>query len=721
MGTKFWVFGREDVSFPVHADPPPTGVHFQMTVESSSTTRVCPQCGTETNARFCGHDGSATVEKVRVAKRVSHSEDSAVIARRYRLEQPLAEGSLGVSYRATDLERDEPVLVQLLPPQLSHDLEFVARFQKEGRLVSVLDHPNIARVREFGVADDGRLFIAEELALGPTLGEVLQRSGPLDPRRIISIAKEIFSALAAAHASGLLHRSLGLDNVLLVTRPGLPEVVKVRCFGLAQALIDEEAEPFVWPAPLVSASPTMAPEQARGRGVSGHADIYSAGAVLYALITGRPVFSETSPSDLLVAHSVKIPVLPERDGRTLSGPLIDLVMQCLEKKPWNRPESAQKLIELLHAAGPVPIIGAPSPTMEFGPPPADARGPKSRTSPRPAYGVPPPTHQAPISREVRRPAPEPPRPRRLSNPRMAVEPEDAATRIVDRASLAKTRIVEESAPTRAMPIDRVARPEPSEPSVVVRRSPSPLVAFLLGLIFAGGLAALVVWLTRAPSVPEPARVEPVPEVRADNALEVGPTPEVAAEPDIVVPDAALSELPPDTSTSAEEVLLADVEPQDLALPDAQPPDVADVAIAVPLSDTVQEVRPADVVPLNDGSVADVAVRDTMDKSKKVKDVDNREVSKVRDPLADLEDPEFATPREAVARKILVDSDPGAATVSANGRVLGETPLYVEWQEGTSGVDISVSKPGYRTIRTRIGPGIGRAVKLNLSPVPPETP
>ncbi len=708
-----------------------------MTVESSSTTRICPQCGTETNAKFCGHDGFATVEKVRTVRRSSPTDEGAVIARRYRLEHQLAEGPLGASYRATDLERDEAVLVRLLPSQFSHDLELVARFQRECRLVSVLEHPNIVRVREFGVADDGRLFIAEELALGPSLSEVLQRSGALDPRRVLPIAKELFSALAAAHASGLLHRSLGLDNILLVTRPGLPEAVKVRAFGLAQALIDEEADPFVWPAPLVSASPTMAPEQARGRGVSGHADIYSAGAVLYALIAGRPVFSETSPSDLLVAHSVKIPLLPERDGRTLSGPLVDIIMQCLEKKPWNRPESAAKVIELIHAAGPVPVIGAPSPTMEFGPPPADARGPKSRNSPRPAYGVPPPTHQPPISRELKRPAPEPPRPRRLSNPRMAVEPEDAATRIVDRASLAKTRIVEESAPTRAMPIERVARPEPSEPSVVVRRAPSPLLAFLLGLVLAGGVAVLVVWLTRSPSEPmrPPEVAGPGDSTPANRAPEAGPTPETSTESappnEVAVPSDKGSEVtlqevapdavPSDASPLADALLASsDAALSDAALREVSATDTATSDSGMRPSDGTQEVRLADATPLNDGSVVD-ATRDTVDRSKKPKDVETREVSKPKDPLADLEDPEFATPREVVARKILVDSDPGSATVSANGRVLGETPLYVEWQEGSSGVDISVSKPGYRTIRTRIGPGIGKAVKLNLTPVPPETP
>ncbi|HRE92453.1 MAG TPA: serine/threonine-protein kinase, partial [Myxococcota bacterium] len=253
------------------------------------TERYCPQCGEVTHALICRNDGFATtVRGVAAAPIELGQRMGELFAGRYRLEQLVRTNPLGAWYRATDERTRTPVEVHLLPAGLFADLSLVARFQREAPLIAAVEHPNLLRVLDHGLAPDGTLFFSHELALGPTLAELVEREGALDPRRVAAIGLSILEALDEAHDHGLLHRSLGLHNVVL-QRVGADDVVKVAHTGLAKILCDDEAQPFVWPPALVGAWRTMAPEQARGRGVTGHADLYSVGAILYELLTGKPV------------------------------------------------------------------------------------------------------------------------------------------------------------------------------------------------------------------------------------------------------------------------------------------------------------------------------------------------------------------------------------------------------------------------------------------------
>jgi len=730
-------------------------------------TRICPQCGTESQAPFCRADGFATVDSARYLARDLHSREGDTLAARYRLDQLIGRSALGSTYRATDLRLGVAVAVRLLAPWLATDLGLIARFQREGRLVASLAHPNIVHVMEHGVAEDGTLFIAQELVAGPTLAEALTRSGPFDPLRVVALGHEIFDALSEAHAHGVLHRSLGLDNVVLVTRPGGGESVKIGDFGLVQVLADDNATPFTYPQVLSGAWRAMAPEQARGKGVSGHADLYSVGCILYELVTGRPVFGDGSPSDLLVAHSVKMPPPLDREGRLLAGPLVELVMRCLEKKPWNRPDGAQKALDQLELSRTQPVLPLPNPTAEFAAPPVGATGQrvKPRTNP---YG-----HAVPATLTTTRPTLHPieptnmptdpkgvPRPMAVKPQRLRNSPTAPEVSPAPRATAEVTTLSRSLAPgasaARAESSDRgfASRADlnptgraPGDPDFA-RRSRSPLLWFIAGMVAAGLVAFAIIWLSRddrqaepqsgvahiatsqganpvapvaAPPEPPPERAAITPEViaAADTttiasdattmaATEAGPSDAEATSMAIAEPVAA--------TATAPMVAAADVE-----VVDALVVETVAVARTVEVSQPL-EVAPAAVAPvpatrddaparLNGKVAGKEPNRTPAVDPKKPRDKNGRPI----DPLADLEDPDIVAPKvvDATLQKVLIDSDPIGAKIAVGGRVVGETPMYVEWHG--DGVDVVVTKVGYRPVRQRLGSGTGRAVRFALVP------
>ncbi len=716
---------------------------------------------------YCRVDGFATVGRSRFPGVDPALREGETLVGRFRLDQVIGSGPLGVAYRATDLRLGTHLLVRILPGGLSADLRLVARFQREGRLVASLAHPNIVRVAEHGVSEDGTLFVAQELVLGPTLAEVLAKEGPLEPRRVVAIGREIFDALVEAHTHGVLHRSLGLDNVLLHRRPDGGEMVKVSHFGLARVLADDEAEPFVWPGSLVAAWRTMAPEQARGRGVSGHADLYSVGAILYELLTGRSVFSESSPSDLLVAHSVKIPHAPEREGRMLVGPLIDVIMRCLEKKPWNRPDGAQKALDQLEAARNHPLLVSPTPTAEFGAPSPDA----SRTGPpsgRPTndptrpnvepvpvampitqqqkratnpYGVKPPSPSQPVpvaypaSRPLVRPtvereqSPPEPRSRRVTQP-SAVGPgaplsQGGVSPRTGRDSRME-RSLSYGVQVGARPEPGGSSAEPSDPDLIIRGGPSPFVAFVLGLVVAGGLGGLGYFLIFGGSggkTSDSAAETQVLDTPVEPVAGAAPVAvSTLADPPIVIaqatPDAAAAAPAPDAASPeapAPDAAVAAATPAAPTAPDAASAPVANAATdpAKPVAPAIPAPTDAKRIPAPTAPLHTATARKDPSKTEKPEKPEPPKKGPV-DPLADLEDPDFVTrPTPPSLRKVLVDSDPVGAKVAVRGQIIGETPIYVEWEEDAAGVDIVVSKVGYQPIRTRLSAGVGRAVRLSL--------
>ena len=257
-------------------------------------------------------------------------------------------------YLAHDEELDRAVALKILAENLAGDATFRDRFEREARLAARLSHPNVVRVFDVGESD-GRPFIVMEYVEGHTLADELGRHGPLAPERAVDLALQICSGLEAAHASGLVHRDVKPRNLLL--RPD--GVLKIADFGIARAA---ESTRLTEIGTILGTAAYLAPEQAEGVEATPAADLYSVGAVLYELLTGRVPYTATSLVELLAKQQAGPP------GRIAGVPTwLELaVSRCLEPDPSERPATAGDLAGEL-AQGSTPTIplarGAPGPPV----------------------------------------------------------------------------------------------------------------------------------------------------------------------------------------------------------------------------------------------------------------------------------------------------------------------------------------------------------------------
>jgi hypothetical protein len=256
---------------------------------------------------------------------------------RYQIQSLLGSGGMGEVYKALDAALGRPVALKVLRPELSADPERLARFLREARAASALNHPNILTIHEVGDHDASR-FLVSEFVEGESVRQRLER-GSLTLREILDIGIQTASALAAAHAATIVHRDIKPDNLML--RPD--GYVKVLDFGVAtfarpaagsgDAMMTMAATVETSPGTIVGTIAYMSPEQARGLAVDGRSDCFSLGVVLYELVTGRAPFVGPTASDLLVAILEREPPSLRFAARTLPPPLEWIIEKALEKDP----------------------------------------------------------------------------------------------------------------------------------------------------------------------------------------------------------------------------------------------------------------------------------------------------------------------------------------------------------------------------------------------------
>jgi len=264
--------------------------------------------------------------------------NAEVLAARYRIGQPLGQGGMANVYLAHDEELDRPVALKILADNLAGDATFRDRFEREARLAARLSHPNVVGVFDVGESE-GRPFIVMEYVEGDTLAHELVRHGALPPARALELALQICSGLEAAHASGLVHRDVKPRNLLL--RPD--GVLKIADFGIARAA---ESTRLTEIGTILGTAAYLAPEQAEGLEATPAADLYSVGAVLYELLTGRVPYAATSLVELLAKQQAGRPA----PIAGVPAALERAVVRCLEPDPAERPPSAGALAAELTAA-----------------------------------------------------------------------------------------------------------------------------------------------------------------------------------------------------------------------------------------------------------------------------------------------------------------------------------------------------------------------------------
>jgi Tol biopolymer transport system component len=262
----------------------------------------------------------------------------------YEIVSQLGQGGMGVVFRARDTKLDRDVAVKVLPKNLAEDPDALGRFEREAKAVAALSHPNILAIHDFG-REAGTVYAAMELLEGETLRQRLA-DGALPPRKAVEIALEIASGLAAAHEKGIVHRDLKPENVFLLASGQ----VKVLDFGLARMAPVAPEGPDV-PTISLSTEPGrvmgtvgyMAPEQVRGKTVDARADIFSFGAVLYEMLTGKRAFRGESSVETLNAILREDPPSLFESTQNVSPALERIVRRCLEKRPEERFRTAHDL------------------------------------------------------------------------------------------------------------------------------------------------------------------------------------------------------------------------------------------------------------------------------------------------------------------------------------------------------------------------------------------
>lgn len=286
-----------------------------------------------------------------------------VLGGRYRLLSTLGRGGMGEVWKAHDELLDRPVAVKLILPQRIGTEEVVARFRREARLTARLGtHPNVVTLYDFDQDApegdrDGPVYAVMELVPGRPLNHVLRESGPMPIARAALLISQAAAGLGAAHAAGIAHRDVKPGNLMVVEEGSGADVLKVLDFGIAAFTAASRSRRLTQTGQVVGTPLYMPPEQIRGEPGESAGDLYSLGAILHLVLTGRPPFRAEDHLAVLRMHLVEepVPVTALRPDVPLA--LATLVGQMLAKRPEERPVDAEEVSERL-----APFLPGPSAT-----------------------------------------------------------------------------------------------------------------------------------------------------------------------------------------------------------------------------------------------------------------------------------------------------------------------------------------------------------------------
>lgn len=331
--------------------------------EVSDTSRYCPSCGRELVRRTPSSPFSTpTLDELQTAASLpvpilqARFVPGMLLADRYRIVAPVGQGGMGEVYRAEDLRLGQTVALKFLPKPISRDPSAWQQMQAEVRIARQISHPNVCRVFDIGESNDGP-FITMEFIEGEDLKSLLKRIGHLPVDKGLQIAYQICAGLAAAHELGVVHRDLKPANIMLDDHGR----IRITDFGLAALVSGLRKDDMRAGTPAY-----MAPEQITGKEVTRRTDIYSAGLVIYELLSGRPAMPASSASDL----ERRLDSLPMRLSKLVKGldPGVErIISRCLEPNPALRPASITEVIAALPGRDPlraaVALGETPSPEM----------------------------------------------------------------------------------------------------------------------------------------------------------------------------------------------------------------------------------------------------------------------------------------------------------------------------------------------------------------------
>ncbi len=268
-----------------------------------------------------------------------------VVAGRYRLENRLGEGGMGVVYRARHVLIDRVVALKLIRPDLRTETHLRAWMLREARAANRVDHAHIIDIHDIGETEEGELYLVMEYLVGTALSSEIAK-GPFPIARAVDVLEQMAAALGRAHDLGVVHRDLKSDNILLTNRVGRKDFVKILDFGLAHLARD----PRLAPKGAVFGTPEyMSPEQARGEEANASSDLYALGILLFEMCTGKLPFHSHDREQLLEMQRTAPPPNPRTIKSDIHPEAEKIILRLLQKEASRRYKDAHHLSEDLKA------------------------------------------------------------------------------------------------------------------------------------------------------------------------------------------------------------------------------------------------------------------------------------------------------------------------------------------------------------------------------------
>jgi serine/threonine-protein kinase len=270
----------------------------------------------------------------------------------YKIKNKLGEGGMGSVYMAEHPLIGKRVALKILHAEFSGKEDVVKRFFQEAKAVNDIQHPNIVDIVDYGVISNphgqGTVYFIMEFLDGPSLADVIRNEAPLAPERALAIGLQIADALGACHKSGVVHRDLKPDNIILIPRGREPDFVKVLDFGIAKLTGDQKVSVRTRTGLLMGTPAYMSPEQCEGSANVDHrTDVYAVGILLYEMLSGQVPFTGETYGQILLQHLTQVPT-PLSMVRGVTPPHVEaVVLKALEKQPEARYQTMEELVKAL--------------------------------------------------------------------------------------------------------------------------------------------------------------------------------------------------------------------------------------------------------------------------------------------------------------------------------------------------------------------------------------
>jgi len=297
---------------------------------SKGTSMWCSGCGGKVpiDSKFCSACGHDLVKWFK-----ERADKKKILGGRYRLDEEIGSGSMGVVYRAFDLKLEMEVAIKTVPPELAKNKNTVLLLRKEAQTALKITHPNIIRLYSF--EDDGQeAYLVMEYVHGETLENIVREQDKLSEERALLIGLEILKGLEEAHSNKVIHRDLKPGNIIIQTDGR----IKILDFGIAKKIKETMTRFSSTVGPSSGTLLYMAPEQLRGRHESQQTDIYSFGVVMYELLSGNPPFYTGE-----ITYQIINEQPPMLEG--VSAEMNTILMKCMAKEPSKRYGSVAELVK----------------------------------------------------------------------------------------------------------------------------------------------------------------------------------------------------------------------------------------------------------------------------------------------------------------------------------------------------------------------------------------